>query len=99
MFASVLFVLLFVVSLQCLAQSPRQARVLIYSATQRFRHDSIPDAIAALKARGPTANISFDDTEDQSRFTDSVLSAYDAILFLDNTGEGGRRFRSYTFEA
>jgi hypothetical protein len=26
-----------------------------------------------------------------------VLSAYDAILFLDNTGEGGRRFRSHTF--
>ena len=85
-----LFLLLVSVSLQCLAQRPtQQARILIYSATRRFRHDSIPDAIAALKAHGPTANILFDDTEDQTRFTDSVLSEYNAILFLDNTGEGG----------
>ena len=65
------------------------ARVLIYSATAEFRHDSIPTAIDALKRNGASANVNFDATEDQTLFTDEALSAYDALLFLSNTGEGG----------
>ncbi|TFK49891.1 class I glutamine amidotransferase-like protein [Heliocybe sulcata] len=63
------------------------ARILIYSATRDFRHDSIPTAIDALKAKGSSISVSFDNTEDPTRFTDDVLKQYDAILFLDNTGE------------
>lgn len=64
------------------------ARVLIYSATADFRHDSIPTARDALIAQGSTANIQFDATEDQGTFTDDGLSVYDALVFLMNTGEG-----------
>ena len=67
---------------------PNVARVLIYSATRDFRHDSIPTAVDALVSHGPAANISFDHTEDQTWFTDDRLQQYDAILFLSNTGEG-----------
>ncbi|KAI0366292.1 class I glutamine amidotransferase-like protein [Pilatotrama ljubarskyi] len=63
------------------------ARVLIYSATRDFRHDSIPTAVGALVAQGPAANITFDHTEDQTWFTDERLQQYDALLFLSNTGE------------
>ncbi|EIM81515.1 class I glutamine amidotransferase-like protein [Stereum hirsutum FP-91666 SS1] len=63
------------------------ARVLIYSATADFRHDSIPTARDALIAQGSTANIQFDATEDQGTFTDDGLSVYDALVFLMNTGE------------
>lgn len=63
------------------------ARILIYSATRDFRHDSIPTAIDALKGKGSSINVSFDNTEDQSQFTDDNLKQYDAVLFLDNTGE------------
>ncbi|KAI0648914.1 trehalose utilization-domain-containing protein [Trametes meyenii] len=63
------------------------ARILIYSATRDFRHDSIPTAVDALVAQGPAANISFDHTEDQGWFTDDRLQQYDALLFLSNTGE------------
>ncbi|KAH9902588.1 class I glutamine amidotransferase-like protein [Cubamyces lactineus] len=66
---------------------PNVARVLIYSATRDFRHDSIPTAVDALVSHGPAANISFDHTEDQTWFTDDRLQQYDAILFLSNTGE------------
>ncbi|KAI0671930.1 trehalose utilization-domain-containing protein [Trametes maxima] len=63
------------------------ARILIYSATRDFRHDSIPTAVDALVAQGPAADINFDHTEDQGWFTDDRLQQYDALLFLSNTGE------------
>ncbi|KAL7279351.1 hypothetical protein ACG7TL_007192 [Trametes sanguinea] len=66
---------------------PNVARVLIYSATRDFRHDSIPTAVDALVAHGPTANITFDHTEDETWFTDDRLQQYDGIVFLSNTGE------------
>jgi hypothetical protein len=69
-----------------MAGSP--ARVLLYTATRDFRHDSIPTAVDALQANGSSINVVFDHTEDQSRFTDDALSIYDAILFLSTTGEG-----------
>jgi len=63
------------------------ARVLIYSATAGFRHDSIPTAIAALKSEAETINVQFDATEDKTRFTDTSLGVYDAVMFLSTTGE------------
>lgn len=72
----------------CLAQQSSGARILIYSATRDYRHDSIPTAIQALKANQSSINVIFENTEDQTQFTDEVLSGYDALLFLDNTGEG-----------
>ncbi|KAI0329294.1 class I glutamine amidotransferase-like protein [Cubamyces sp. BRFM 1775] len=69
------------------ATLPNVARVLIYSATRDFRHDSIPTAVDALVSHGPAASISFDHTEDQTWFTDDRLQQYDALLFLSNTGE------------
>ncbi|KAI9001567.1 class I glutamine amidotransferase-like protein [Trametes punicea] len=63
------------------------ARVLIYSATRDYRHDSIPTAVNALVSHGPAANITFDHTEDQTWFSDDTLQQYDGIVFLSNTGE------------
>lgn len=62
-------------------------RVLIYSATAAYRHDSIPTAIRVLKENGASINTTFDATEDRTFFTDSNLKSYDAIVFLSNTGE------------
>jgi len=62
------------------------ARILAYSATAGYRHDSIEPSIEALKAKGPSYNIEFDFTEDKSQFTDENLQKYDAILFLNNSG-------------
>ncbi|KAF8150773.1 trehalose utilization-domain-containing protein [Crassisporium funariophilum] len=63
------------------------ARVLIYTATERFRHESIPIAVDVLKGRGESIDTEFDATEDASQFTDDNLSGYDALLFLSTTGE------------
>ena len=54
----------------------------------RYRHESIPTAIAALKQLGQANNIAFDATEEKALFSDSNLSNYDALLFLSNSEEG-----------
>ncbi len=71
------------------------ARALIYSATADFRHDSIPTAVQALITNGPASNVQFDHTEDQTWFTDDRLAQYDAIVFLQNTGEGKRAISTF----
>jgi hypothetical protein len=38
-------------------------RVLVYTATAGYRHDSIPTAIQVLREQGPNNNVSFDFTE------------------------------------
>ncbi|KAJ7086074.1 class I glutamine amidotransferase-like protein [Mycena belliarum] len=68
--------------------SSAPARVLVYTATERFRHDSIPTAVEALKNQSSNINVVFDHTEDQTQFTDPVLAGYDAIMFVSTTGEG-----------
>ncbi|EDR08436.1 uncharacterized protein LACBIDRAFT_173797 [Laccaria bicolor S238N-H82] len=93
----------FIVLCGCIAYAVAQsttARILIYSATAGFRHDSIPTAIEALKQGGNPINVQFDATEDHSQFTTAILSQYDALLFLSTTGEvlddpGKAAFRTY----
>ncbi|KAH7338258.1 trehalose utilization-domain-containing protein [Rhizoctonia solani] len=66
-------------------KNPLLAKVLLYTYTDGFRHDSIPTAIEQLKAWGPYYNISFDATEDQKDFTEANLAKYDALLFVHTT--------------
>ncbi|KEP52666.1 class I glutamine amidotransferase-like protein [Rhizoctonia solani 123E] len=76
------------------------SRILIYSATAGYRHDSIPAATAALQQLGRQHEIAFDATEDNTQFNDSNLANYDAILFLSNSEEvlndsGKQAFQNY----
>src|ERR1700681_2221996 len=61
-------------------------RVLVFSRTAGFRHDSIPNAIAAVRALGDQNGFLVDATEDQTVFTDSALAGYGAVIFLLTTG-------------
>ncbi|KAF9453474.1 class I glutamine amidotransferase-like protein [Macrolepiota fuliginosa MF-IS2] len=72
-------------------------RILIYSRTVGFRHDSIPTAIQSLRNHSTTINVVFDQTEDPAEFTDENLQKYDALLFLSTTGEsdGKTALQSY----
>jgi type 1 glutamine amidotransferase len=60
--------------------------LLAFSCTTGFRHDSIPDAIAAIQALGLENGFALDATEDPSILTDSGLSGYSAVIFLLTTG-------------
>ena len=69
-------------------QQVSTARILLYTATADFRHDSIPTAIEALQNQSSSFDVQFDSTEDKSKFTDENLALYDALMFVSTTGEG-----------
>ena len=50
--------------------------VLLYSRTAGFRHDSIPDAVAALTALGATNGYVAEATEDPAAFTADNLARF-----------------------
>ncbi|WP_162150300.1 ThuA domain-containing protein [Asticcacaulis sp. AC460] len=63
------------------------AQVLVFSKTAGFRHDSIPTGQAALKDLAQKQGFSVTVTEDASVFTDDNLKTYDAVVFLNTTGD------------
>lgn len=62
-------------------------RVLVFSKTAGFRHDSIPDGVAAVKQLGEQAGFTVDATEDAAAFTAGNLRRYAAVVFLSTTGD------------
>jgi type 1 glutamine amidotransferase len=60
--------------------------VLVFSKTAGFRHDSIPDGIAAIEQLGADNNFSVVATEDDAQFTDDNLANYAVVVFLNTTG-------------
>jgi type 1 glutamine amidotransferase len=75
-------------------------RVLVFSKTAGFRHDSIPAGTEAVRALGAENGFGVDATEDAAAFTTSNLAQYAAVVFLNTSGEvldAGQRaaFESY----
>ncbi len=68
------------------AGADRERRVLVFSKTTGFRHDSIPDGIAAIRALGEQRGFAVDESEDATVFSDSGLAPYSALVFLNTTG-------------
>ncbi|HEX6447356.1 MAG TPA: ThuA domain-containing protein [Streptosporangiales bacterium] len=62
-------------------------RVLVFSKTTGFRHDSIPAGVAAIEKLGQEHGFAVDATEDATRFTDANLAQYDTVVFLSTTGD------------
>jgi type 1 glutamine amidotransferase len=63
------------------------ADLLVFTRTTEFRHESIPDAIAAVRGIAGESGLSVDATEDPSAFNDENLASYRAVVFLLTTGE------------
>jgi type 1 glutamine amidotransferase len=59
----------------------------VFSRTAGFRHDSIPDGVAALAALAVERDWTLDATEDPAVFVDAELAAYDVIVFLSSSGD------------
>jgi cytochrome c len=68
-------------------QSTRQPRILVFTKTAAFRHNSIPTALRTVRQLGERNGLSVDATEDASAFTASNLARYDAVVFLMTTGD------------
>ncbi|MEU4167777.1 ThuA domain-containing protein [Streptomyces sp. NPDC026665] len=61
-------------------------RVLVYTRTTGYRHDSIPAAVDAVRALGRAHGFEADATEDPGAF-EAPLDPYAAVLFLSTSGE------------
>ncbi|NSC24649.1 DUF1080 domain-containing protein [Streptomyces albus subsp. chlorinus] len=89
----------FAVPQQAAAQpdGDKAGRVLVFSRTAGFRHDSIPDGIAAIRQLGADGGFRVDATEDAAAFTPRKLARYDAVVFLSTTGDvlDGRQQRAF----
>lgn len=87
--------LLFVVALWMVPPRPAAAqrspgprfRVLIFSATEGYRHASIPDGIAMIQGLGQRYRFAVEATEDPTQFTPANLARFQCVVFLSTTGD------------
>ena len=62
-------------------------RVLVFSKTAGFRHDSIDEGHAAIEQLGEENDFQVDHTEDAGAFRADVLEHYDSVIWLSTTGD------------
>lgn len=62
-------------------------RVLVFSKTTVFRHESIPSGIEAIKKLGEQHHLIVDTTENANNFNEANLKRYQAVVFLNTTGD------------
>lgn len=68
-------------------QTSPQFKVLVFSKTAGYRHDSIPDGIAMIQQLGTENDFFVDTSEDSSLFNEANLINYRAVIFLNTTGD------------
>ncbi len=76
---------LLLTSIDTFAQRP-QFKALVFSKTQGFRHQSIPNGVKALKDMASKQVFSVYATEDATIFNDKSLSEYDVVIMMSTTG-------------
>ena len=69
------------------AFSGEDFRVLVFSKTTMYRHDSITNGISAIQNLGAQNRFRADATEDSALFTLENLVKYKAIVFLNTSGD------------
>jgi uncharacterized protein len=67
--------------------SEDEESVLVFSRTAGFRHASIEIGIEALRSLGAEHGFAVEATEDPAVFTDEALAAFDAVVWLNTTGD------------
>ena len=82
----ILGVLIFSGAFWLLPENP-EGRLLVFSKTEGFRHASIEPGQEALRAMGQQYGFDVEVTEDAAAFTEDNLRRYDAVVFLNTTGD------------
>ena len=80
----------------CWAQ--KDAKILVFSKTDKFRHQSIPVGIETIKQLGKEHNFQVDATEDDEVLVNTITQ-YDAIVFLNTTGDILNKDQQKIFES
>ena len=67
--------------------APSPERVLVFSRTTGFRHDSIPTAEATLRTLATEAGFAADHSEDSADINAANLARYRVVVFASTTGD------------
>ena len=67
--------------------APAPFRVLIFSRTTEYRHESIPNAIATITALGAANGYVTEATEDPTAFTATNLARFQVVVFALTSGD------------
>ncbi|MEU4393803.1 ThuA domain-containing protein [Kribbella sp. NPDC023855] len=73
--------------------------VLVFSKTAGFRHDSIPAGIQMIRELGSANGFAVAATEDANAFSAANLAQYEAVVFLNTTGDVLNATQQSAFEA
>lgn len=65
----------------------REGRVLVFTATEGYRHDSIGEAVATLRELGDAQGLEIVHSEDAADFNADNLAGFRAVVFANTTGE------------
>lgn len=68
------------------AQTP-EPKLLVFSKTTVYRHESIPDGVQMLRELGEQNGFAIDHSEEGDVFEDQALANYAAVVFLSTTGD------------
>ncbi|MFD0205614.1 MULTISPECIES: ThuA domain-containing protein [Saccharothrix] len=73
--------------------------VLVFSKTAGFRHDAIPAGIQLVRDLGAANSFTVTTTEDSAHFTTANLARYEAVVFLNTTGDVLNATQQTAFES
>lgn len=75
------------IQIKSLPSATSASRVLAFSKTVGFRHPAIATALTTIDELGAANAFTVDRSEDAAAFTDANLANYDAIAFVQTTGD------------
>jgi type 1 glutamine amidotransferase len=73
--------------------------VLVFSKTAGFRHDAIATGIQTIRDLGAANSFTVTATEDAAAFTTANLAQYEAVVFLNTTGDVLNATQETAFES
>lgn len=75
----------FILSVNALFAIP--PKILVFSKTTSFYHESIPAGVAAIQLLGKQIHFDVDTTKDATAFSDDNLKQYAAVVFVNTADE------------
>jgi cytochrome c len=71
----------------CSKKEKGKAKILVFSKTAGYHHESIADGNTAIQKLGGLHNFDVDTTTDAAMFNEDSLKKYSAVVFLSTTGD------------
>ena len=95
---STLVMLCFILALASCNKRSGDPKVLVFSKTAGFYHESIVDGIAAIQKLGAENGFDVDTTTNADMFNEENLSQYSAVIWLSTTGDVLNHYQEADFE-